>query len=313
MRSKNGFTLIELLVVIAIIALLLAIIIPSLKTVKQMAQGTVCMAHLRGMSMAFYLYAEDNDSKVAIANQGFDGQGSRRWVGRPQDNSGTNTNHNSTIAEKENGIMKGSLFPYVDTVKAYHCAGDRRYRVSIGGSGGNKGPYRSFAMPDTIGTLEEIPNGSGNWVPLEYTVTSDVTGAQYKIKAIIKYSNFKTPGDKYIFVEENYTHRSGTAGSNPPDAGYNGGVWSFWHQDAYEAWWDPLAPWHNDRTNLGYADGHGEKLVWKDKRTVWFANDRFDPRLPDPGLPVNKHNCATHRVPVNPDQQYMSRAFPRAQ
>ncbi len=292
MRTKNGFTLIELLVVIAIIAMLLAILVPSLKTAKQMAQGIVCMANLHGLSMSFYQYAEDNDSKLARSNQGPD-----RWVDRPHDlNPATGarnyTNHNSTVAEKENGIMNGTLFPYTDTAKVYHCAGDKRYIVSVNSRG--KGPYRSFAMPETIGNSNE------------FTVTSDLTGAQYNIKGLLKYSEFKTPGDKYIFVEENYTHGANTAGSNPPDMGYNGGVWSYWHGNTYEAWWDPLAPWHNDKTNLGYADGHAQKLVWKDQRTIMFSKDRFDPRLG-----TDKHSCATQYN--NPDQEYMSRAFPRAQ
>ncbi len=292
MRGKKAFTLIELLVVIAIIAMLLAILIPSLQTAKQMAQGTVCMANLRGLSMSFYLYAEDNDSKLARSNQGPD-----RWVDSPQGPLMSDP-HNSTLAEKENGITNGTLFPYTDTVKVYHCAGDKRYRVNVRSRG--KGAYRSFAMPETIGDID------GNGDPDEFTVTSNVTSATYRIKAIIKYNEFKTPGDKYIFVEENYTHSPGRSALLPPNMGYNGGVWSFWRNDVYEAWWDPLAPWHNDRTNLGYADGHAEKLVWKDQRTVWFAHDRMDPRLGS-----STFDCANQ--PGNPDQQYMSRAFPRAQ
>ncbi len=297
MRRKKGFTLIELLVVIAIIAMLLAILIPSLQTVKQMAQGTVCMANLRGLSMSFYLYAEDNDSKLARSNQAPD-----RWVDDPIDVSGASigsANAASTVEDEERGIMNGTMFPYTDTVKVYHCAGDKRYKQNT--VSGGKGAYRSFAMPDTIGNI----NNQGE--PVEYTVASVLTSAQYNIKALIKYNEFKTPSDKYIFVEENYTH-TGSNTSGPYTAGYNGGVWSFWHQDQYESWWDPLAPWHNDRTNLGYADGHAQKLVWRDERTVWFARDRFDPRLG-----TDKASCATHTNPVNPDQQYMSRAYPRAQ
>jgi len=292
MRPKNAFTLIELLVVIAIIAMLLAILVPSLKTAKQMGQGAVCMANLRGLSMSFYLYAEDNDSKLARSNQAPD-----RWVDDPRDLNGNNTGHGSTVEEEERGIMNGTMFPYTDTVKVYHCAGDKRYKQNT--VSGGKGAYRSFAMPDTIGNI----NNQGE--PVEYTVTSVLTSAQYNIKALIKYNEFKIPSDKYIFVEENYTH-TGSNTQGPYTAGYNGGVWSFWHGDVYEAWWDPLAPWHNDRTNLGYADGHAQKLVWKDERTVWFAHDRFDPRLG-----TDKHSCAEQ--PNNVDQQYMSRAYPRAQ
>ena len=296
MRSKNGFTLIELLVVIAIIALLLAVLVPSLQTAKQMAQGTVCMAHLRGLSMGFYLYAEDNNSRVAISSQGYDDQGSRRWVGRPQDIYGTETNDNSTVEDKEHGIRAGSMFPYVETVKAYHCAGDKRFRLNVNSG---KGAYRSFSMPETIGTVDN----SGD--PIEFTVNS-VSGASFNITSIIKYSDFRTPGSKYVFIEENYTHGSGTSTTGPPNRGFNLNVWSFWRDDRYESWHDPLAPWHNDRTNLGYVDGHAEKLVWKDKRTVWFAHDRLDPRLGGGNLSA----CALQVG--NPDQEYMSRAYPRA-
>lgn len=64
MKNEKAFTLIELLVVIAIIALLLAIIIPALKTVKLQATGAVCVANLGGIAKAWYLYLDENDAKV---------------------------------------------------------------------------------------------------------------------------------------------------------------------------------------------------------------------------------------------------------
>ena len=104
-------------------------------------------------------------------------------------------------------------------------------------------------------------------------------------------------------MEENYTHSPNTSATAAPDMGFNGGVWSFWRGDNIDSWWDPLAPWHNDRTNLGFADGHGEKLVWKDKRTVWYSFDRMDPRLGS-----GRDACALQVG--NPDLQYMTRAYP---
>jgi len=64
MKTQKGFTLIELLVVISIIALLLAILMPSLQRVKQQAQSVVCKTHLKQLTMAMVLLSEDNDSKA---------------------------------------------------------------------------------------------------------------------------------------------------------------------------------------------------------------------------------------------------------
>lgn len=61
MRKSKAFTLIELLVVIAIIALLLAVLIPSLNKARAAAQSTVCANHLRTLMTANLIYAAAND------------------------------------------------------------------------------------------------------------------------------------------------------------------------------------------------------------------------------------------------------------
>ena len=62
-RSK-GFTLIELLVVIAIIALLMAIIMPALNSVKKKAATTVCLSNTKNLSLGWYMYKDDNDDHI---------------------------------------------------------------------------------------------------------------------------------------------------------------------------------------------------------------------------------------------------------
>lgn len=61
---KRGFTLIELLVVIAIIALLLSIMLPSLRKVKESARLLVCKTNLRSIHAAVVMYADDHSGKV---------------------------------------------------------------------------------------------------------------------------------------------------------------------------------------------------------------------------------------------------------
>lgn len=57
---KKGFTLIELLVVISIIALLLAILMPSLGLVKEKARAIVCRTNVRQITFAMIMYAQDH-------------------------------------------------------------------------------------------------------------------------------------------------------------------------------------------------------------------------------------------------------------
>lgn len=58
--KKKGFTLVELLVVIAIIAMLLAILMPALGKVRQLAQRIMCGTNLGGLGKAMLTYATDD-------------------------------------------------------------------------------------------------------------------------------------------------------------------------------------------------------------------------------------------------------------
>ena len=61
---KKGFTLVELLVVISIIALLLAILMPSLQAAREQAKRVVCASNLKQYGLAVYTYAADNDDSM---------------------------------------------------------------------------------------------------------------------------------------------------------------------------------------------------------------------------------------------------------
>ena len=61
---RLGFTLVELLVVISIIALLLAILIPSLGKARTQAKKVVCLSNLRQLGVYDHMYQINNDDYV---------------------------------------------------------------------------------------------------------------------------------------------------------------------------------------------------------------------------------------------------------
>jgi prepilin-type N-terminal cleavage/methylation domain-containing protein len=66
-RKNRAFTLIELLVVISIVAILMAILMPSLSRARKQAQFVRCKSNLKSYGVMAFLYTNDNDDKMPNA------------------------------------------------------------------------------------------------------------------------------------------------------------------------------------------------------------------------------------------------------
>lgn len=73
-ERRSAFTLIELLVVVAIIALLLAILLPSLNSAREQAKAVKCGANMRGAGQAVAQYLAENRAQFPISYEYLDAQ-----------------------------------------------------------------------------------------------------------------------------------------------------------------------------------------------------------------------------------------------
>jgi len=69
MRKHKAFTLIELLVVISIIALLVSILMPSLRKAREQAKAVICQSNLKQWSYFFAFYTDDNNDKGKLLHR----------------------------------------------------------------------------------------------------------------------------------------------------------------------------------------------------------------------------------------------------
>jgi prepilin-type N-terminal cleavage/methylation domain-containing protein len=67
MSKNRGFTMIELLTVISIIALLMAVLMPTLTEVKNQAKDAMCLQRLHHWSIVFDMYSGDYEGKTVPA------------------------------------------------------------------------------------------------------------------------------------------------------------------------------------------------------------------------------------------------------
>ncbi|AQT68100.1 putative major pilin subunit [Anaerohalosphaera lusitana] len=238
MKNKKAFTLIELLVVISIIALLLAIMMPSLSMVKRKAGTAVCLANTKNLSLAWYMYQEDNAGAL------IGGRSSKQtpWIKDPIDESGNALPVSRLWAESPpvtdddeiRGIKAGYLYSYLEADGVYNCPSDNIRR----GFDGTR-VYVSYSIPRCL-------NGD---FPKERK----------------KFSQITRPSIRYNFVENADERNWNMGGSFPLGAPeYTG-------NDEW-AWWGPLAVNHGDSSVLGFCDGHAEVHKWKDE----FTKSRVD-------------------------------------
>jgi prepilin-type N-terminal cleavage/methylation domain-containing protein/prepilin-type processing-associated H-X9-DG protein len=239
-QTYGGFTLIELLVVIAIIALLMSILFPALNRAREQGKRAVCLNNLRNLTLAWIMYADENDDKLVNGDTEEYNQGWRNMYqpGLPPERSHYNERAwvlndwrlPKTADDKKNAILKGALYPFTKTIKVYRCPTGRISRDE----------YRLYAVVDAMNCTY-------------WDDRSDMPGAIM----LKKKSQIRNAPYRFVFMDD-----GGTAGATL-------GGWTTW--TVKDEWWDPPPVRHGDGTAFSYADGHAQGRKWKDSRTIKYG------------------------------------------
>lgn len=116
----TGFTLIELLVVIAIIALLMALLLPALEKAREQAKRAICLNNLHQLTLAWLLYADDNEDRLVNGATGFSNR-NMAWGDHTDELAWVDRTHTTDMTIAMQGIKDGALWPYTGNVRLYRC------------------------------------------------------------------------------------------------------------------------------------------------------------------------------------------------
>ncbi len=233
--KKRGFTLIELLVVIAIIAILAGMLLPALSKAKGKAAGIFCMNNQRQMTLAWLMYADDNDDRLPPNHI----RGTNRnntWVQGWLDNAAPVTDNTNTVF-----LRHSHLWPYLNSLKSWRCPADK----SLSRHGGKLLPrVRSVSM--------------NNWLN-----PNQIWSGQTQFKAFRKLADMTRPSPTGIWVLLDEREDRINNGFFVVDM--NG--FSPLNANRYEMV-DMPASYHNGAAGVAFADGHAEIHKWRDPRTT---------------------------------------------
>jgi len=154
MKRSRGFTLIELLVVVAIIALLIAILLPSLNKARETAKKTQCASNLKGHGATIYLYAAQYKEQLPVYPSGNNPvTGPKAWLHTESVGWVNLMTNNPGLA---NSTSMSSLASYAPNRKIFYCPSNTEYNLdtnwSPAGNSSNQ-RYLGYAFLNTRGTV----------------------------------------------------------------------------------------------------------------------------------------------------------------
>ncbi len=246
-RGKRAFTLVELLVVIGIIALLLAILLPSLARARQSANSVACQSNLRQIALWAFMYAET--WKGVLPHNG-----TTDFV------NGVGYYHLSTDTWSDKFIkeMLGGRYQRSGTV--LHCP-------QVMGSIGYLRDHNAVACTYSINIYL-----GGDWRERNAVTFAGQTrnGAWYYTPSVPKVRHLSP--DKFWFTDGRVSFYNGWQFDSRVDMILKSGNRFPWPYRPVKASSNPTFEGHpNQSANFVFGDGHAESIPYKEFLSRYYG------------------------------------------
>jgi len=284
-RTARGFTITELLVVVGIIAVVIGILVPTIKRVTASGRTVKCLSNQRQIMQAWNAYAASNGGRLvnprtdagwgqATIQARMDGQNVAPrdmgwthwwvWAFNGGGHTGLVTINGSTY-ETLAAITSGALFPYVGSPAVYVSPDDPK-ETSAASAGTQAARRRSYSINCVLGTSRpnENTNYDAPFMAAMHGQAGDVSVFKTTTLGLVR-----SPSRMLATLVED-------------DAAiYNAEGWVI--QPDVSVWVDTPAPWRPDAITMSYADGSTGTYALTDRRLAagWEAKNHNYVQPPD--------------------------------
>ncbi|MHC4993871.1 MAG: prepilin-type N-terminal cleavage/methylation domain-containing protein [Planctomycetota bacterium] len=285
--ARKGFTLVELLIVVAIIALLIAILLPSLNKARAAAEQIACLSYMKNWHLANKMYASNYNDFVRGNTAIVDDPNERlaAWWKQLSIYFG-NQNPVKNFVNKANGQFQynqtssqnidASASQYEQIGNTRCPTVEDRYCYQING-GKPANPEIADIIHDentiTYVAVNHVftPTGSQVWGRGRGHRHPGVSGKRRMVKffEVPHQASIVLYGDGFINFRPNPANRNFDGyrtKTYPPSEqglrGYEGSIGDTTYGPPIQPRGSRLATVHSDQCNVTYIDGHGEAIVF---------------------------------------------------
>lgn len=156
-----AFSLTELLITIAILALLIGLLIPTLRAARDASHATACAASIRNLQTANTLFSRDHVERFAPGGADSASANLRRWHGRRTTTASPFTPENGELAPYLEGDGAVRACPTFAPIADDLAIDGRGFERACGGYGYNNAFVGMELAPNAAGGLSMIDESVG--------------------------------------------------------------------------------------------------------------------------------------------------------